>query len=271
MAYEQIELQVDSGVATVTLNRPERMNAWTNRMNGELTEAMRACDADDTVRAVIITGAGRAFCAGADLSAGEDTFAGGRKGDAPRPAAPMWPYQVRKPVIAAINGAAIGVGVTYPMLADIRLVAENAKLSFAMVRRGVLPELASHITAVQVCGFARAADLLLTGRMVSGAEAVAMGLANEVLPAAELLPRARAIAADIVTNTAPVSVALAKALLWEEVAARIPGMMVKEGRLLAWLGTQPDVKEGVMSFLEKRAPAWKMGVAGDYPAELVQG
>ncbi len=198
--------------------------------------------------------------------AGGDSFAGTRPGDTVRPSAPLWPYQVRKPVIAAINGAAIGVGITYPMLADIRLVAEGAKISFAMVRRGILPELASHITAVQVCGLARAADLLLTGRTVTGAEAVQLGLASEVLPAADLLPRARAIAADIAANTAPVSVALAKALLWEEVSGRIPAMMEKEGRLLAWLGVQPDVKEGVMSFFEKRAPQWKMSVARDYPA-----
>lgn len=271
MAYEQIEMQVGDGVALVTLNRPERLNAWTNQMNGELTQAMRACDADDSVRAVILTGAGRAFCAGADLSAGGDTFAGGRKGDAPRPTNPLWPYQIRKPVIAAINGAAVGVGLTYPMLADIRLVSDNAKLSFAMVRRGVLPELASHLTAVQVCGFAKAADLLLTGRTINGQEAVAMGIASEVLPASELLPRARAIAADIAANTAPVSVAVAKALLWEQMAERIPALMLKEGRLLAWLGTQADVKEGVMSFLEKRKPEWKMSVAKDYPNKLFEG
>ena len=178
---------------------------------------------------------------------------------------------MRKPVIAAINGAAIGVGITYPMLADIRLVSANAKISFAMVRRGVLPELASHITAAQVCGFSRAADLLLTGRTISGTQAQEMGLASEVLAPEELMPRAIAMAADIVANTAPVSVALAKALLWEELAARIPGMMAKEGRLLAWLGTQADVKEGVMSFLEKRPPQWRMRVSTDYPDALLRG
>ena len=271
MAFEQIELKVSAGIATVTLNRPERMNAWTNRMNCELTAAMRACEADDAVRVVVVTGAGRAFCAGADLSAGEGSFAGGRAGDTPRPAEPFWPYQVRKPVIAAINGAAIGVGITYPMLADIRLVSTQAKVSFAMVRRGVLPELASHITAAQVCGFSRAADLLLTGRTISGSEAHAMGLASEVLAPEQLLPRAMAMAADIVANTAPVSVALTKALLWEEVAARIPAMMQKEGRLLAWLGTQADVKEGVMSFLEKRTPEWQMRISTDYPDALLKG
>lgn len=270
MSYQQIDLAIDAGIATVTLNRPERMNAWTNRMNGELTEAMRVCDADDAVRVVIVTGAGRAFCAGADLSAGGDSFSGGRQGDAPRPTNPLWPYQVRKPVIAAINGAAVGVGITYPMLADIRIAADTARISFAMVRRGVLPELASHITAAHVAGFSRAADLLLTGRTISGTEAAAMGLVSEAVPLADLLPRARAIAADIVANTAPVSVALAKALLWEDVAARIPAMMAKESRLLGWLGGQADVKEGVMSFLEKRAPQWQMSVAKDYPQQLAR-
>ena len=237
-------------------------------MNRELTEAMRACDGDDDIRAVILTGAGRAFCAGADLSGGEETFSENRKGQPARPADPVWPYQIRKPVIAAINGHAIGVGITYPMLADIRLLADTAKVSFAMVRRGVLPELASHLTVAQVCGLSRAADLLLTGRTIGAAEALAMGLVSEVLPVAQLLTRARQIAADIAANTAPVSVALTKQLLWEGLHARIPAMMLKEGRLLAWLGVQADVKEGVMSFLEKRAPRFSMQVSKDFPAAL---
>ena len=270
MSYEHILFDVAGGVATVTLNRPEQLNAWTQTMSRELGEAMRSCDADDAVRVVIVTGAGRAFCAGADLSGGDKAFAStGTRASLPKRAVePMWPYQVRKPVIAAINGHAIGVGITYPLLADIRLIAEQAKVSFAMVRRGVLPELASHITAAQVSGFANAADLLLTGRTIDARTAVAMGLANELLALAQLLPRAQAIAADIVANTAPVSVALSKRLLWESLRERIPALMAKEGRLLGWLGTQPDVSEGVMSFLEKRAPRFSMRVSQDFPAEL---
>lgn len=265
MSFTTILLAISNGTATVTLNRPEHMNAWNAVMSAELSEAMRRCDADDDVRVVIVTGNGRAFCAGADLSKGGDSFSAQAAASVERAQPPFWPYQVRKPVIAAINGAAIGVGITYPMLADIRLAADSAKLSFAMVRRGVLPELASHVTLAQVCGLARAADLLLTGRMFKAAEALTMGLVNEVLPAAELLPRAQAIASDIVANTAPVSVALAKQLLWEGLQARIPDMMAKEGRLLGWLYKQPDVREGVLSFLEKRAPKWQMQVARDLP------
>ena len=153
--FSTIDWRVTDGVARLVLDRPARLNAFTEEMHAEVREALSRAGRDGA-RVLVLTGAGRAFCAGADLSAGEDTFAGGRAGDAPRPTEPLWPYQVRKPVIAAINGAAIGVGITYPMLADIRLVAENAKLSFAMVRRGILPELASHITAVQVCEIGRA-------------------------------------------------------------------------------------------------------------------
>ena len=267
MSYEHILFEIDGGVATVTLNRPAQLNAWTATMSRELGEARRVCDADDAVRAVIVTGAGRAFCAGADLSRGDKTFAGRSRATVPVPSvAPMWPYQVRKPVIAAINGHAVGVGITYPMLADIRLIAEPAKVSFAMVRRGVLPELASHLTVAQVSGFANAADLLLTGRTITASEAVAMGLANALLPLPELLPRARAIAADIAANTAPVSVALTKQLLWESLAGRIPSLMAKEGRLLGWLGDQADVREGVLSFLEKRAPKVSMRVSKEFSA-----
>ena len=272
MSYEQILFEVMAGVATVTLNRPEHLNAWTQTMSRELGEAMRACDADDAIRAIIVTGAGRAFCAGADLSGGDKTFARtGTRADVPsRLVEPMWPFQVRKPVIAAINGHAVGVGITYPLLADIRLIADTAKVSFAMVRRGVLPELASHLTVAQVAGFSNAADLLLTGRTISAAEAVAMGLASQLLTVAELMPRAMAIASDVAANTAPVSVALCKQLLWEGLRERIPALMAKEGRLLGWLGTQADVKEGVMSFLEKRAPKFSMRVSREFPTSLAE-
>lgn len=263
MTFEQITLQVTGRVAVVTLNRPEQLNAWTDVMSGELSEAMYACDEDDDVRAIVLTGAGRAFCAGADISGGDSAFAPRERAKRNRP--PLWPYMVRKPVIAAINGAAIGVGITYPMLADVRLVAEHAKIGFAMVRRGILPELASHLTVAQVAGFSNAADLLLTGRIVTGPAAVTMGLASECLPKDDLIPRAMAIAEDIAANTAPVSVALSKKLLWEGLATKIPDMMKTEGEILQWLGSSADMKEGVRSFLEKRPPEWKMSVTKDMP------
>ncbi len=262
MNFEQIKLTIEGETAVITLDRPEKLNTWTDVMSRELSEAMYSCDENDGVRAIIITGAGRAFCAGADISGGDSAFAP-RERVKSKP--PLWPYMVRKPVIAAINGAAIGVGMTYPMLADIRLVAEHAKIGFAMVRRGILPELASHLTVAQVAGHSNAADLLLTGRIIAGPEAQAMGLASECLPKEDLLPRAMAIADDIATNAAPVSVALSKRLLWEGLASKIPDMMHTEGKMLQWLGTSADMKEGVMSFLEKRPAKWQMSVATDIP------
>src|SRR3954447_1934459 len=207
--YETVLYQVRDRVATVTLNRPEHLNAWTSRLGAELGDAMAEADEDDEVRAVIVTGAGRAFCAGADLSGGE--FGGG---DAPKLRS-RWPYQVRKPVIAAINGHAVGVGLTYPMTCDVRYVAEDAKLAFAFVRRGAIPELGSHAIVPRVAGFSVAAELLLSGRTFLGAEAAELGLVTKALPASDVLPAALALATDIAANTAPVSVAVAKRLLWD--------------------------------------------------------
>lgn len=249
MDFEQISFEVRDRVALVTLNRPEKLNTWTATMSRELSDAMYECNDNDDIRAVIVTGAGRAFCAGADLSGG-----GFGSGDRSLERDPLWPYMVRKPVIAAINGAAVGVGITYPMLADIRIAAEHAKIGFAMVRRGILPELASHVTVAQVAGFSNAADLLLTGRMIQAPKALEMGIVSEVLPKDDLMDRAFAIAEDIAKNTAPVSVALSKRLLWEGISEKIPNLMETEGKILKWMGTTADVKEGVQAFLEKRDP-----------------
>ncbi|HEX7035507.1 MAG TPA: enoyl-CoA hydratase-related protein [Pseudomonadales bacterium] len=274
MSYEQIRYEVESGVAQVTLNRPEQMNTWTPVMAAELDDAMRRANDDDSVRAVVLTGAGeRAFCAGADLGRGGDTFAGRERRERPRERTdgePRYlPHRVDKPVIAAINGHAIGVGITYPMLADVRLIAEDAKVAFAFVRRGVLPELASHVVLARVAGFSTAAELLLTGRTILGREAAALGLASRALPRAEVLPAAREIALDIARNTAPASVAAAKRLLWEGLTVSVDEMMRREGPLFAWFGNQPDAREGVSSFIEKREPRWSMSPR-DLPAELVR-
>ena len=163
----------------------------------------------------------------------------------------MWPYQIRKPVIAAINGAAVG-GITYPMLADIRIANATAKIGFAIVRRGILPELASHVTVSQVTGFSRAADLLMTGRIISGQEAADMGLISEAVDSDKLLDRAMEIAQDIATNTAPVSVAVTKALMWQNIGANIPKLMETEGKFINWLGQSTDVKVGVQAFLQNK-------------------
>jgi enoyl-CoA hydratase/carnithine racemase len=269
MSFDTVLVSNADGVVTLTLNRPERMNAWNAQLAGELSRALDDADRDDAVRAIVITGAGRAFCAGADLESGGDTFddeANTARAERARDRTPLrLPYQLRKPVIAAINGHAIGVGITYPLLADVRIVAADAKISFAFVRRGVLPELASHAILPRVVGFSNAADLLLSGRTITGTEAAARGLASQALPAAEVLPAAQAWARDLAVNAAPVSVAAAKRLLWQNLVGDIEATTKREVPLFAWFGRQPDAKEGVTSFIEKRPPAWTMSTTNDFP------
>ena len=237
------------------------MNAWNQTMAGELSEALETADNDNQVRAIVVTGAGRAFCAGADLQRGGDTFAG-REQRAPREK-PFYPYEVAKPVIAAINGAAVGVGMTYPLLCDVRIVAEDAKMGFVFTRRGMIPELASHLLLQRVVGFSNAADLLMSGRIILGVEAKELGLASKALPKDEVLDAAKSIAADY-ANAAPASVAITKKLLWEGLSSGMPDMLKRENKLFAWAGNQPDAKEGVTSFVEKRVPDWKL-TAQDAP------
>jgi enoyl-CoA hydratase/carnithine racemase len=265
MAYETIRYELDGGVATITLDRPERLNAWNERMGIELGVAMAAADDDDAVRAVVVTGNGRAFCAGADLSRGE--FGGGDATDAPT-GRQAFPFQIHKPVIAAINGHAIGVGITYPLLADVRFIAADAKVQFAFVRRGVIPELASHVILPRVMGLSRAAGLLLTGRMITGTEAAALGLAEPALPAAEVLPAATAMAREIATSTNPVSVAVAKHLLWEGMLQSPEQMLEREGPLFAWMARQPAAAEGIAHFMERRPAAFASSVSGGLPPML---
>jgi enoyl-CoA hydratase/carnithine racemase len=278
MSYETIILDVKDQVATITLNRPDRRNAYTALLGQELANAYRECDGDDTVRAVVVTGAGAAFCAGADLQGGADTFdpdsrrgsfpagadrkSGGEKRNRPKG---LQAWQVRKPVIAAMNGHAIGVGLTLAMQCDVRIVAENAKLSFAFVRRGVIPELGSHTIVARVAGLSNAADLMLSGRTFLGSEAAALGIASKALPAADVLPAALNYARDVAINTAPVSVAISKRLLWESLNISISELERKEQVLFAWTGAQPDAKEGVVAFLERREPVWKLGPSADMP------
>ena len=266
MELETVLYGVTEGVATVTLNRPEAMNAWTARLADDLAVAMGAADADEGVRAVVVTGAGRAFCAGADLSGGEGGFAPGQRGghEGPR----LMPHQVRKPVIAAINGHAVGVGITYPMLCDVRIAANEAKIQFAMVRRGILPELGSHVLLPRVVGFSKAAELLLTGKLMTGAEAAEIGVVSRSLPAVEVLPAAVELARDIAVNVAPVSAALSKSLLWRGLTMPLDEMISTEGRIISTMAHSPDAAEGVRAFFEKRTPQWSMTLAddlADYP------
>lgn len=262
MSYQTIKYERIDTTALVTLNRPDKMNTWNATVAGELSLAMDEAKQDDAVRAVVITGAGRAFCAGADLERGGDTFAGrdnnGNAGSAPPPKV-VYPYQIGKPVIAAINGAAVGVGMTYPMLCDIRIVAEDAKMGFVFTRRGMIPELAAHLLVQRVAGLSNAADLLMSGRIFLGAEAAALGVASQALPKDQVLDAAMAKAAEY-RLTAPVSVAITKELLWQGLSLSMNEMLQKEGPLFAWVGNQPDAREGVMSFVEKRDPEWKQSV-----------
>jgi enoyl-CoA hydratase/carnithine racemase len=261
---EDITVERDRGVALITLNRPEKRNAYRAQMGAELGAAYRACDADDEIRAVVLTGAPPAFCAGADLSRGEGTF--GRPDDAFTAAAfdpPAW--TIRKPVIAAVNGHALGLGLTMALQCDLRFMAADARYGVVQVRRGVLPDAYSHWTLPRIAGLAAAADILLTGRTFDGREAKDLGIANRYLPADEVLPAALEVAHDIAVNVAPLSAALSKRLLWQamDLGPEEVGRLETEFHRAVMGG--PDAKEGVMAFLERRTPQWSMRVARDWP------
>ena len=259
-----ITVERDRGVALITLNRPEKRNAYRAQMGAELGAAYRACDADDEIRAVVLTGAPPAFCAGADLSRGEGTF--GRADDAFTAAAfdpPAW--AIRKPVIAAVNGHAIGLGLTMALQCDLRFMAADARYGVVQVRRGVLPDAYSHWTLPRIAGLTAAADVLLTGRTFGGREAKDLGIANRCLPADEVLPAALDVAHDIAVNVAPLSAALSKRLLWQamDLGPEEVGRLETEFHRAVMGG--PDAKEGVMAFLERRDPQWSMRVSRDWP------
>jgi enoyl-CoA hydratase/carnithine racemase len=267
MDYEHIRFEVTDAVATVTLNRPERLNAYTTRMGEELGDAFGVCDRRDDVRAVIVTDAGRAFCAGADLEGGGRIFDREAGADRPRPrGGPPPAWHVRKPIIGAINGAAVGVGATLPMQWDIRIAGESARIGFVFVRRGLVPEAASTWTLPRIVGMSRAAELLYTGRIVNAREALEFGLVSRVVPDAELLPAARALARDIAVNTAPVAVALTKRLLWHMQDVGDPAAAnAIDLPAFGWATQSPDAREGIRAFLEKREPRWSMRPSVDLP------
>ena len=266
MSFETVALDHSGAVATITLNRPDRMNAYSPRMGAELGRALTLCDGDDEVRAVILTGAGRAFCAGADMGAGASTFGEGLgEFSEERGGAFVSPFDLRKPVIAAINGHAVGIGLTLAMQCDIRLVAEDAKLGFVFVSRGIIPEALGHWIVPRAIGLSKAAELFFTGRIFSGREAESYGLASRALPREEVLDAALTVAEEISTNAAPVSVAVSKRLLWESLELTREESGRKESALLEWLGRQADAAEGVTSFLEKRPPKWTLRPSTDMP------
>ena len=265
MSSEDLRVDVRDGVAVLTLDRPDHDNAFSHAMGVGLSEAYRRCDEDDAVRAIVLTGAGRSFCVGADMSAGAATFE--RQESPSFSASPVEPpaFALRKPVIAAVNGHAVGLGFTLALQCDIRIVAREAKLGVLQVRRGVMPDAYAHFTLPRIAGFARAADLLLTGRKIQGDEAVELGLASRSLPSEEVLPAALEVAADIARNTAPVSVAVTKRLLWESGELTAAEVERKETALHHHLMGREDAIEGVMAYLERRAPDWKLRVSRDFP------
>lgn len=262
-------LDIDDRVAVITLNRPEVLNAFSSRMGEELQAALRRCDADEDVRAVVITGAGRAFCSGADFSNGPAVF-GAPSSTSTFSADPLryHPWDVRKPVIAAINGHAVGLGMTLTLQCDLRIIARDAKCGIVQNRRGVMPDAHSHWTLPRIVGHARAAEILLTGKMFTGEDAAAWGLANEVHDAADVLPRALEIARDIAVNVAPVSVGISKRLLWSDPPPTRDDVLRLETDLHLHVMGAPDAREGVMAFLERRAPNWSMTLRDDWPRWL---
>jgi enoyl-CoA hydratase/carnithine racemase len=267
--FEQIRYEVADRVLTITLNRPERLNAWTPVMQRELIAAADQWDADDEIRAVVVTGEGRGFCAGADLEKGGETFDWKDRGDTPRDGGGQFTTRVfasTKPVIAAINGPAVGVGMTMTLPMDVRFVAEGAKLGFVFARRGIVPEAASSWFLPRIVGISRAMEWVATGRIFTPEEALEAGLVRAVLPADELLPRAYALAREIADNTAPVSVALARRLLWTGLGLSHPMDAHRaDSRAMFARGQSADAVEGVTSFLEKRPAEFPDRVSDGLP------
>jgi enoyl-CoA hydratase/carnithine racemase len=264
VTYETILVECADRVGLITLNRPERRNAYTARMGAELADAFAQLEADEAIRAIVVTGAGAYFCAGADLGSGGSTFNRlsddeGRARDRALASAAPRPWEMRTPIIAAINGSAVGIGITLPMQWDIRIVARDARLGFVFNRRGVTPEANSTWIVPRLIGVSRAMELMLTGRVFSGAEAVEMGLAARAVDADQVLPTAMTLARDIVANVAPLSAAITKRLIYQFLAEPDRNAAHDlEGRAFAWIGQQADAREGVTSFLEKRQPEWNL-------------
>ncbi|EYS97741.1 MAG: crotonase/enoyl-CoA hydratase family protein [Cupriavidus necator] len=273
-SFETLRYAVEDGVATITLHRPDQLNAFTAQMMHELIAAFDATDADDNVRAVIVTGSGRAFCAGADLSGGSSTFDFEKRyGASPDSAhrdgggrVSLRIFRSLKPVIAAVNGAAVGVGVTMQLPMDIRLASTDAKFGFVFARRGITPEAASSWFLSRVVGISTALEWCYTGRVFSAQEAHERGLVRSLHAPEDLLPAAQAIAREIAANAAPVSVAISRQLIWRMAGASHPMEAHKlDSRAIQSRGRSADVKEGVSAFLEKRPAAFPETVSQDMP------
>lgn len=269
---ETLTYGVAEGVATITLNRPERLNAFNRTMFAELLDAFETTDADDEVRAVIVTGAGRAFCAGADLRTGGGNFRSNvdiGQGPAPRDTGGelvLRIFRSLKPVIAAINGSAVGVGASMTLPMDIRILAEDAKVGFVFAARGIVPDGAASWFLPRVVGISRALEWCLTGRVFSAAEALEGGLVRSLHPAGEIVSVARELALEIAANVAPVSAVITRQLLWQMLGADHPMVAHRvDSRAIYDTGRMADAAEGVTAFLEKRRAEWSLAPSTDLP------
>lgn len=279
MDYEHILAAVKDRVLTLTLNRPEKLNAYTAQMGAELADAFDHADDDDDIRVIIVTGAGRGFCAGADISAGAGSFdTGGGRGthlfgssiDKTQRRAGGFVeaiFRCRKPSIAAINGAAVGVGATLTLPMDIRIASENARFGFVFARRGLVPEAGSAWFLPRIVGLSKTMQWCLSGKLFNASEAYEAGLVSEVLASEALLPRAEEIAREIADETSAISIALTRQMIWRYSGAPDPFELLKiDGPLSVELGGTADVKEGVSAFLEKRKPKFPGRVSKDMPS-----
>ena len=274
MNFEEIQYSVDGPVATITLHRPDKMNAFTNRMLKEMIAAFDLTDADDAVRAVIVTGSGKAFCAGADLSGGGETFSKGGSDVAAKSGVvrdggglvALRIFESKKPVIGAINGAAVGVGVTMTLPMDIRLASDKAKFGFVFAKRGIVPEAASSWFLPRLVGISQAAEWCYTGRIIDAEEALRGRLVRSVHAPDDLMNAARGIALEIADGTAPVSVALTRQMLWRMLGAEHPMQAHRvDSRAITSRGASADAREGVVSFLEKRPAEFPVKVSDGLP------
>lgn len=274
MEFETILYDVTDGVLTITLNRPDRLNAFTKFMRNDLIDAVDAAEADDNVRAIVFTGAGRGYCAGADLGRGGDTFNHairdeseerypGRDGGG---TLTLRLFECRKPLIAAINGPAVGIGITMTLPMDLRLASTNAKFGFVFTRRAIVPEAASSWFLPRLVGPSQALEWMLSGRVFDAEEALAGGLLRSLHAPEELLPAANALAREFADNTAPVSVAMTRQMVWKMMTEQHPMAAHRVDTAgVRYCGSLPDAKEGVESFLEKRPPRFSASPANDMP------
>ena len=276
MAYQQILYDLQDGILTLTLNRPEKLNAFTATMRDELIDAFDCADRDDAVRAIVLTGAGRAFCAGADLSSRGNTFDARQRGatdpglDGHRDGGgqvTLRMYECLKPILVACNGPAVGIGATMQLAADVRLASEAARYGFVFARRGIVMEACSSWFLPRLVGMQQAMEWVATGRVFPAQEALTGGLVRSIHPPAELLPAAVALAREIADNTSAVCVALNRQMMWKMLGAQHPMQAHRiDSKGIYAMGASPDAKEGVEAFLEKRSPAFPMRVSTDMPA-----